>query len=282
MKQPPKGKRLVGIIPLATNCNDFKLPWPWYLNPIGENYLAIERSIYECALVGCESIWVVCNDDTVPLVKERLGDYIMDPKVFDHRPFIKNKEDHKKYIPIFYTPVPQKDRGRRDSLSWSILHGALTAFQISSSISSWAKPTKYYVSFPAGVYDPEELKQHRASIRGPDAFFISYDSKTVENNRYLGFTFFPHEWVEFKRLIKRNCSGGDKGLPIYERWSSRNFKLDKIFNSDIMNIEKKIEVSKYFDISTWDGLMNLYRFGSGFQKPSDEIIKPFFMKREKN
>ncbi len=280
MKPAAKGKRLIGIVPLASNEENFGLPWSGYFNIIGDQYMALERSIYECAVVGCESIWVVCNDDTSPLVKERVGDYVLNPNFYEQRDFIKNKENYKKYIPIFYTPVPYKDRERRNSLSWSILQGALTAFKVSSSLSSWANPTKYYVSFPYGVYDPEELRKHKTLIKGNKSFLVSYEGSTVQNNLYLGFTFFPEEWLEFKREIKTNCSGGDKNLPLLKRWSSRNFKLDKIFNSDIMNIENNIEVSTYYDISNWEGLLKYYKSDCILKKPESNFMKPYFMKRD--
>ena len=92
MKKAPKGRNVAGIVPLAGWKNSFDFPWPDYLQPLREGFLALERSVYECAYAGCDSIWVVCNDDIAPVVRTRLGDYVMSPKYFDEKQFVKNKE----------------------------------------------------------------------------------------------------------------------------------------------------------------------------------------------
>ena len=146
MKKAPKGRNVAGVIPLSGWNNSFDFPWPDYLQPLREGFLAIERSVYECAYAGCDSIWVVCGEDVAPIIKKRLGDYVMSPRYFEEKNFVRNKDYHEKWIPIFYTPLSQKDRDRRDSLGWSALHGALMAFQISDKMSQWVRPTKYFVS----------------------------------------------------------------------------------------------------------------------------------------
>ncbi len=279
MKKAPKGRNVAGIVPLAGWKNSFDFPWPDYLQPLREGFLALERSVYECAYAGCDSIWVVCNDDIAPVVRTRLGDYVMSPKYFDEKQFVKNKEYHQKWIPIFYTPVSQKDRDRRDSLGWSALHGALMAFQISDKMSQWVLPTKYYVSFPYGIYNPEFLKKHKDAIRGPDSFFISYEQKTVRDNLYLGFTFKPEDWPKFKHHIKDQCTGGSRALPAHERWSSRHFTLDKIFNVDVISVDKKVEVPEYYNMDTWDSLLEYYNSEMKIPRPTKQFMKPYYHRR---
>ena len=70
MKKAPKGRNVVGIVPLSGWHNSFDFPWPDYLQPLREGFLAVERSVYECAYAGCDSIWVVCNDDVAPIIKK--------------------------------------------------------------------------------------------------------------------------------------------------------------------------------------------------------------------
>ena len=275
MKQPPKGRRLAGIIPLCGRENRLQLPWPDYLQPIGENYTSIERSVLECAFAGCDSIWVVCNDDFAPLARERCGDYVLDPQIFDSWEFIKRKEDYKKYIPIFYVPIRQRDRKRRDSLGWSIIQGALTAFQVSSKISSWVVPSKYYVSFPFGLYDPKISQSIRSIIRGPDSVYFSHDGQTVRDNKYLAFTFFPEDWLKFKRNVKQNCSGANPLLPAEERWSSRHFSLDKIFNCDTIDIGCETKIEEYYDLDSWPNLLKFYKSDMYLVKSSNLIIGPY-------
>ena len=276
MKAAPKGRNLAGIIPLAGKKNTFDHPWPDYLQPIREGMLAVERSVYECAYAGCDSIWIVCNDDVAPIVKKRLGDYVMNPRYFEEKDFVKNKDYHERWVPIFYTPISQKDRDRRDSLGWSVLHGALMAFQISDKMSSWLVPTKYFVSFPYGLYNPSFLKKHRDSIRGSKSFFVSYNNQTVRDNFYLSFTFFPEDWPKFKYNIKRQCTGGDRNIPISERWSSRNFTLDKIFNLDVISMDKKVEIEKYYDMDSWDNLQEYYAYDMKIPRLSKQFMRPYY------
>ena len=280
LKPAPRGANLAGIIPLSGWKSTFDFPWPDYLQPLREGFLAVERSVHECALAGCDSIWIVCNDDVAPLVKERVGDYVMSPRYFEEKDFVKRKDYHEKWIPVFYTPIDQKDRHRRDSLGWSILHGALTVFKISNNMSKWVCPTKYYISFPYGIYNPSCLSKNRASIRGPKSVFLCHEGKTIKDNKYLGFTLFPGQWLKLKRHIKESCTGGDRSIPPQERWSSRNFTLDKIFNNDIMLVDKKIQNTEYYEMKTWQSLQNYYSSDMKIPRPTKKFMKPYTFNRK--
>ena len=279
MKKAPKGRNLVGIVPLTGWTDSFDLPWPDYLHPLREGFLAVERSIYECAYAGCDSIWIVCGDDVSPIVKQRIGDYVMSPRYFEEKEFVKTKNYHEKWVPIFYTPMTQKDRDRRDSLGWSALHGALMAFQIADKMSQWTLPTKYYVSFPYGIYHTGFIRNHRDAIRGPKSFFLSHEGKTVRENLYLGFTFFPKDWPKFKHHIKQQCTGGDRSIPVEKRWSSRYLSLDKIFNLDILPVDKKVEVSQYYSLGSWDSLQQYYASNIKIPRPTKQFMKPYYHRR---
>ena len=226
---------LAGIVPVAGPKFDFGFPWHDCLNPIAKDYLAVERAVVECAYAGCETIWIVCNDDMQPLIKHRLGDYIEDPYYLDKSGFVKYPSEHRRQIPIFYTPIHPKDRDRRDSLGWSALHGALTAFIMSDKISKWLIPSRYYITFPYGIYPPWVVSKHRKRISSMNPFFICHEGKTIKDGEYLGFTMDASEYKEYVAGVKQSCSGGDKSLPIAERWSSRLFSLDKIFKSAKIN-----------------------------------------------
>ena len=282
MNSTPHGRNLAGIIPLAGWNNSFGFPWPDYLQPIREGYLAVQRSVYECSLAGCDTIWVVCNDTVAPLVKQSIGDYVMSPRYFEEKDFVKRKDYHQKWIPIYYVPISSKDRDRRDSLGWSVLHGALTAFTVSERVTRWVTPTKYFVSFPYGIYNPEIIRKHRAIIRGPDSFYLCHDKKTVRENKYLGFTFNPEDWLLIKRSIREQCTGGDKNIPFKERWSSRNFTLDKIFNVDIIDVNKTVEIDDYFDLESWNSLSEYYSSGLEIPRPTKQFMKPYFLRKDTN
>ena len=282
MYPAPRGRNLAGIIPLYGWENNFDFPWPDYMHPLREGFLAVERSVHECALAGCDSIWIVCNDDLSPLVKTRIGDYVMSPRYFEEKNFVKRKDYHEKWIPVYYTPVLQKDRDRRDSLGWSVLHGALTSFIVSDKMSKWVCPTKYFVSFPFGVYDHGIVKFHRDAIRGPESFFLEHKDKTAREGLYLSFTFFPDDWSQFKWHIKRQCTGGNRSLPLHERWSSKNFSLDKIFNVDTIAVDKKIQIEKYYDLCSWDSLKSYYASDLIIPRPTRKFMKPYIFNKEKS
>ena len=253
------------------------LPWPDYLQPLSSDFLAIERSIKECAYVGCKSIWIVCNDDTSPLVRKRIGDYIMDPIIYDSWNFKKFPDYNKEYISIFYVPVLQKHRNRIDSLGWATLHGALSAFIISKKISKWVIPNSYFVSFPFGVYSPIAMKECRAKIRSGKKVYASYNGKTVRDGLYLPFSFTPKDWIYFRRQMNELNTGGDPSLPFEERWSAKNFTLDKIFKHDNIDIQENIVIEKYFSLDSWDSLKDFYASDLNFKGMSKNMRKPYFI-----
>lgn len=269
---------LAGVVPVSGLKSDFGFPWPSCMQPIANNYLAIERSIVECAYAGCETIWVVCNDDIQPLIKHRIGDYVEDPYYLDKAAYVKFPSTHRRQIPIFYTPIHPKDRDRRDSLGWSVLHGALTSFIVSDKISKWLIPSRYYVSFPFSVYPPWVVKKHRKRISNSQPFYLSNKGRTIADGEYLGFTFDAEEYKMYLTNIKQACTGGNKSLPTKERWSSRFFKLDKIFNSAIINKETTLEIPWYYRIDTWSGLKEYLASSESDQikRPSETMLRCSF------
>lgn len=277
MEAPYKNNNLVGIIPVSGRSNSLSLPWPDYLQPLSSDFLAIERSVKECAYAGCKSIWIVCNDDTSPLIRKRLGDYIMDPIIYDSWNFKKFPDYSKEYISIFYIPILQKHRNRIDSLGWATLHGALTAFIVSKKISKWVIPSSYFVSFPYGIYSPVAIKKFRARIRAGKKLYASYGGKTVRDGLYLPFSFTPEDWILFRRQMNELNSGGDSNLPFEERWSAKNFTLDKIFKHDNIDIEENLIMEKYFSLDSWDSLKDFYTSGLNFKGMSKNMRKPYFI-----
>lgn len=277
MHSAPKGRVLAGIIPISGRPNALGLPWEDCLQPLSYQCTALERSVYECAVMNCDSIWIICNDDTAPLIKERIGDYVLNPNIYDDWNFKRIAALSKEYIPVFYTPVLQKDRNRRDTLGWSIIHGALTAFIVSKKISKWVAPTSYYVSFPYGIYDIKALKDVRSDIRAGKSYYGSYQGKTVRDNLYLPFSFTPEDWLAFRTGINENNTGGDKNLSIADRWSAKNFTLDKIFNNDIIVIDKKIEIEEYYTLDSWSDLKEYYKSDLEVKKMPKSMAKPFVL-----
>ena len=71
MISPPSGKNLAGIIPISGRESGLNFLWPDCMQPLQEDLLAIERSVFECAMMSCDSIWVICNDLTAPIIKKK-------------------------------------------------------------------------------------------------------------------------------------------------------------------------------------------------------------------
>jgi hypothetical protein len=276
---------LSGIVPIAGMPLDFNFDWHDAMMPLAPDYLAVERAVYECAWAGCETIWIVCNDDISPLIRYRVGEWVQDP-IWIGRRLDPYPSQTRKQIPIFYVPVRPKDIGKRDCLAWSILHGAVTAFEISARLSKWVIPKRNYVAFPYGAYDPTILREYRKHISSDRSFMLSYNNETVQDGHYLGFTFDKDDFVKARRIIregtgKYNSKVLEDGLfpreklPKEERWSARYFSLDKVFKSVIIDIESKVEVPWYYNIDSWDGYCD---FLSSEERKEVKRPHPIFMK----
>ena len=254
---------LAGIVPVSGQQLDFKMPWHDAMMPIAQNYLAVERAVVECAYAGCETIWIVCHDDIQPLIRYRLGDKVNDP-IWEYR--YKDPEPYKskKSIPIFYVPIPVKDKDKRDCLSWSVLYGAIAACKVSGGISKWLMPGRCYVAFPYGIYEPKILQPHRKKISSKNGFFLSHQGKTIKDGEYLGFTFKTADIKKFTKNFRRKATtkwvkplpkdGKMKTLPIDERYSGRFFSLEDVF--DIIELDKDkdtfFEVPWHFSVDNWE------------------------------
>jgi hypothetical protein len=257
-------KNLVGIIPVAGHDKyDFDVPWPDCMMPIAKGYSLIESSVVECAWAGCKSIWIVVNDNFAPYIRKKMGDWVFDP-VFNDRKFDPIPQESRRRIPIFYVPVPLKHRNKIDSLSWSVIHGALTAFKLTSNLTRWATPSKYYVSFPHSYVNPFQLREHRKTISGSKNVYLSSEGKCFKDGYFSSFTFFKDDWLEFRRVVRTSTGFRVPGtspidnqfLPVEERWSGRWFEIQKVF--DPLNLDEAVEIPVYefFNIRSWEEYAN--------------------------
>ena len=284
------GFHLAGILPVSGQKLEFNMPWHDSLMPIAPDYLAIERSVVECAYAGCETIWIVCNDDMQPLIRHRLGDYVNDP-VMAYRGYLnhwdKFQEQGSKPIPIYYVPIHPNDRNKKDCLGWSVLYGAYTSWKIARRLSKWLVPSRFYVSFPYGVYDPSALRKYRKQISSNEGFLLSFDGETVVDGQMLGFTFTPEQSKELTYEFKRNATSLYKNYPsdgmvkekldrysIEERYSGRFFSIKDIFGTLDTSSVEIVAINKSWDISTWGGYCNyISEHGKDIQRPSENILK---------
>jgi len=128
MHPAPKGRVLAGIIPITGRENVLGLPWEDCLQPLSYQCTALERSVYECAVMNCDSIWIICNDDTAPLIKKRIGDYVLNPNIYDDWHFKKIPGGSKEYIPVFY-------RYRFRSCTYPSLFGQYSPMNLTDSLT---------------------------------------------------------------------------------------------------------------------------------------------------
>tara|TARA_B100001250_G_C19803776_1_gene792335 strand:+ start:1654 stop:2565 length:912 start_codon:yes stop_codon:yes gene_type:complete len=253
---------LAGIIPIAGQASNINLGLPNCMAPVGENYTALELAVVQCAYAGCETIWIVCNDDTAPIIKHRLGDYVEDP-VWRHRGMSPYPSEHRIEIPIFYVPIHPNDRDKRDCHGWSVLHGALTAYHVSRQMSKWVVPDRYFVAFSTGIYDPTVLRSYRKEISSTTGFYLATNGETIQEGHPISFTFDAEDFKRFRRDVRQKGTGGwyapkegekypSKRLPIEKRYSARHFSLDIVFGSAIMEGANKVEAPWFHPISDWE------------------------------
>lgn len=259
---------LAGIVPIACQPLNFDMPWHESMMPIAPNYLAFERSIYECAVAGCETIWVVSHKETTPLLRHRLGDWIYDPVI---NPSIRKKYSDKfsqqfKQIPIYYVPIHPKDKQVRDGLVWSIFYGIRKAYQISHHFSRWVTPNKYYVSFPYSVYIASSLKDRRLEISSAKSVFLQTpDGKTIKDGALVGFSLDSKEYIQYLRKFRehekllwktgewKNGRFIGEKLPSGQRYTGRFIKPEQVFDIALFEEENILKLKWYYDISTWEG-----------------------------
>jgi len=270
---------LAGIIPVSGQKLDYNMPWHDCLMPIGPDYLAIERCVVECAYAGCETIWIVCADDIQPLIRYRIGEMVQDP-VWILRRFEVEKKAFQKPIQIYYVPIHSRDINKRDCLSWSVLHGASIAKKISSGMSKWLTPDKFYVSWPYGYYDPSFLREHRDVISSKRDVYLANNNKNISNGEYLGFTFGLETLETLKEEVRAKSTGlwagpdSSEKLSIKERFSYRFFTLEQVFDTLSLADAAMIEVSDYFKIDSWDSYCDfLSEKGHEVRRPSHHILK---------
>ncbi len=260
------------------------MPYPDSLLPVAKDYTMIEAAVVEAAMAGCNTIWIVCNDDVSPVIRYRVGDYIQDPIHFYNR-FGQLPSDRRIRIPIFWIPIHPKDRDKRDCLSWSVLHGAVTSLKISSQISKWMIPDKYYVSFPYGIFDPRPIQKLRKTIKSKRNFYVTHNNMALEDNLFTSFTFGKDEFIEYRRNVRKgtglytsevkNSMGIPRSkLPIEKRWSARFFEVSDVFYRTQKGDEHTFEAGEFYNIDNWDNYRTYMNsdLAKEIRRPSRELF----------
>lgn len=275
---------MAGIIPLANFEDTFDLNYPWCMLPVDEGFTMIQKSVFECAMAGCQTIWIVANDDLAPIIRKTIGEWTYDPVYYYRKE--KYYKDKRKEIPIYYVPIHPKARERRDSYGWSALFGMHSAWYVASRLSKWVVPDKYYISFPHSMFNIYDLRAHRPNIlHHQNNFFLSHEGETVKGNKPLPFTMFGEDFKVCRRHVNSettktfyNTEDGEKypskKLPINERWSARKFEISTVFSQVDEEGSKTHELDWFWNAGDWDGY-RLYLSSENFiQKPSDSLTSP--------
>jgi hypothetical protein len=282
---PPK-IHLAGIIPIANYDSDIEVGFPSVLLPVCNGFSLIQRSVFECAMAGCDTIWIVANEDLAPVVKNTIGEWAYDPVYYKRDFSSKFYSELRKEVPIYYVGIKPKDLDRRDSYGWSALEGIYSAYMTSYRISKWLTPEKYFISFPFGICDPHQAREHRKEIRDTKTnFFYKFLGNTAKQNLLLPFTMTGDDFKLCRRAINKKTtreylppSPGqqypDQKLPLHERWSARHFSFSEIFenvNEDNALFE---DLSWFHDASTWEHYVRYISSENIVIRPFEGLTKP--------
>ncbi len=265
-------KHLTGIIPISGLKSDFNMPWHESLMPIGPNYLAVERSVLECAYAGCNTIWIVCDDDVTPLIRYQVGEMIQDP-VYNYRHFEHSKRDFKRPIRIYYIPIHIRDINKRNNLAWSALHGAKVANKILRNLSNHLTPDKFWISWPYGYTNPNFIREFRRAIAEKDVA-VCYKEQTVKDNLYLGFTLTIEQVDRLVKESKTRSTGYWKDpetrrekYSVEERFSYKNFNLKEVFATIDGADYEKAEINEYYNLDNWASYCHFLSENSSLHRP---------------
>lgn len=283
IKVSTRQKSMVGIIPVAGEKLDFNMPWHDSMLQIGHNFTAIEKCVAECALVGCNTIWIVSRSHYTNLLRNRLGEYIYDPQRISDSKIHKNR-DLLARIPIFYISAHVKDVDRRDCLGWSAIYGAMRCFDLFRKMSKFSVPDRYYFTFPYGMYDYSILRNYRTTAYNKEdkRFFLSYQGKSVLDGLYLPFSCEPWGIVELNRHFRKTSTGkyypGSKTklLPPEERYRERFFPLDESLGGiTFSETDHQVEIDDYHHVDSWEGYMGYMKSDMLLERP-DYLVKREF------
>ena len=273
-------KHIAGIVPIAGQRRaDYVFPWHDCLMPLSKDYYAIERAVYECAIVGCDVVWIVSDMEFQPLVKEIVGSWILDPLQMNRENRIKETFEHRR-IPVYYLPIHPKDRERRDCLAWSVLYGAGVANKFARRISLKVETDKFWVAFPHGVYDPEFLRffregERRNFIQNKN-IILTHNGESVINGSQLGFSITKEQVSTATKNFRKmeighqfkDEDGKSHRRPLSESFTGRFFSLDKVFENVYGDGSvEKIEVEQAYQISTFAGYRQLMGSNINLEKP---------------
>ena len=264
---------LAGIVPVDSQPLDFEFPWHDSLMPIGKNYLAAEKAVFDCAVAGCDTIWIVCSKDMQPLIRYRIGDYVVDPIIY-HKQYKFSGTPLKKEIPIYYVPTHPKDADRRKSIPWSIITGAQAAWRVGRKLSRYTTPDQYFVAFPYGMFSSYHLSDYRTQIRKQNCFYATCAGQSFLTGDYLPFSFSPQDFLTCRKNfrsseIKPVKKDGKTKNNREKIFNGRYFTHDFVFSNVDLSQANVAELPWYYNVSSWGGLKTWLASENKLDKPPD-------------
>ena len=244
---------MAGIIPVVKEMGDHGMCWHDCLVPIAPNYYAIERAVYECSIAGCNTIWIVADDDVSPLIRHVIGSKIQDPVYLGRKS--RFPSESRQTIPVYYVPIMPNHRNKKLCISWTIVQGASVAAEVANGISKWLAPERFYVSFPYGVYNVKGLRKSRLDFIRERSTVLTFNGRSVKDGEYLGFVFHSDSLP----ALEKKFSDGQASIITAEELENQedyyynNFSLDKVFGNDVLYKSKEVDLDWYYPIDSWDG-----------------------------
>lgn len=272
---------LAGIIPVSNYKSDLNLPYHDCLLPVAKDITAIESAVYNCLQAGCRTIWIVCEDDTKPIIRDIIGDYV-------------TRESTALAVPVFYTPCNPKHWKKKDSYAYSVIQGAKTAVSVSRAYSDWTSPNKFFISFPMCVVDQVKLLEFRKkkyfSIPFKNTIIESSDGDTFLKNKLFPFcvtTESINQCNYYVQIASNTSRELIPGMKIPADFNLTDYKMQDYYQgSKVKNTAAKFQLSDVFmpvstdpslranlecyDISNWDGYKNY------LSKEGERLISPNF------
>jgi hypothetical protein len=244
-------RNIAGCIPIE-NKTLFDFVWHDCFLPVGDNTTALERSIYDCAYAGCNSIWITCPYDILPIIKKAIGDFVADPvyrvEIFENYNI--------RRIPVYYVPLRALDYDRHSSLGWAAINSAMWAKKVTAKFSKYLVPKKFFVSLPYGLHDPKIFRNYRAMIANKTNVVFENNNENIFSSAYLPFTFDIEDFDEIlfnaKKKIKKRF---DKYtyISVGEQIFARDLEISDFFECLYQKEHCTLSTPWYYKVDSWEG-----------------------------
>ena len=223
--------------------------------PVGKKTTLLDTAINNCLYFGVSSIWITVNDDYLPLVKKRVGDYGYDP-VYYFNEYSKYKTDSRKRVPIYFVPMMTRYRDYCDNHTFGFINSALYAQKVYSQLTKYCVPEYYFFSSPFNLFNYREFSSNRKQLYNKKIIF-ECGGKSVFTDNQLPICVDSEDIKELRRHVVLNSNKRHKAVgeftPNDSSWLERlpkeeQFRGKKMTASDVMKPLDR-ETFETFDLS---------------------------------